>query len=149
MIDELVTRIVANTRLDEGKARLVLGSAYRMIGAHADPAKVRRLREAVPGLESLAAEGSASLGGGGLMSGMMRTLGGSYGAALSDSMAMGQELNARGITNGQLKKVLPIAMDWVKERTGRDLLRETLESIPGVGVLLSGLEQAQRRSATG
>jgi hypothetical protein len=55
-------------------------------------------------------------------------------------MVMGRELNAQGISNGQLKKVLPIAMDFVREKAGRDLLRETLESIPGVAVLLSGLE---------
>ena len=146
MIDELISRITANTRLDAAQARLVLGQAYGMIRAHADPAKVRRLREAIPGLDTVAADALPAQGGG-VLGGMMRTLGGAYGAALSDAMAMGGELNARGISNGQLKKLLPIAMDWVKEKTGRDLLRETLESIPGVGVLLNGLEQAQRRNA--
>ncbi len=149
MIDELIGRITATTRLDQAQARLVLVSAFTMIRAHADPAKVRRLSEALPGLDILAAETlpgpGGGGGGGGLLGGMMRTFGGSYGAALSDSMSMGAELNARGITNGQLKKLLPIAMDFIREKTGRDLLRETLESIPGVGVLLSGLEAAQRR----
>ncbi len=148
MIEELIGRITANTRLDAAQARLVMGQAYGMLRAHADPAKVRRLTEALPGLGTLAAEGLPGSGGG-MLGGMMRTFGGSYGAALSDAMVMGGELNARGITNGQLKKLLPITMDFVKEKTGRDLLRETLESIPGVGVLLNGLEQAQRRSAAG
>ncbi len=150
LIEELIGRITADTRLDAGQARLVMGQAYGMIRAHADPAKVRKLNEALPGLDTLAADGLAGpASGGGVLGGMMRTFGGAYGASLSDAMAMGVELNARGITNGQLKKLLPIAMDFVKEKTGRDLLRETLESIPGVGVLLNGLEQAQRRSAAG
>src|SRR5688572_13226653 len=148
MIDELIARITANTRLDAAQARLVLGTAFQMIGAHADPSKVRRLKAAIPDLDTVAAD-ALPIPGGGVLGGMMRTLGGSYGAALSDAMAMGGELNARGITNGQLKKLLPIAMDWVEQKAGRDLLRETLESIPGVGVLLNGLEQAQRRGAAG
>ena len=37
-----------------------------------------------------------------------------------------------------LKALLPPAEAWIRQKTGRDLLRETVESVPGVGALLAG-----------
>lgn len=146
MVDELIARITSNTRLDAAQARTVMGSALVMMRAHADPAKMRRLVEALPGVEALAADALPQAGGGGVLGGMMRTFGGAYGSSLADAMEMGKAINAQGISNGQLKKLLPLAMEFVRETSGRDLLREALESIPGVGVLLNSLDQPPRRN---
>ena len=40
--------------------------------------------------------------------------------------------------NDTLQAVLPLAEEWVRVRTGRDLLGEALASVPGVGPLLDG-----------
>jgi hypothetical protein len=36
-----------------------------------------------------------------------------------------------------MQKILPIAMEWVREKTGSDLLRNVLTSIPGLGPLMT------------
>lgn len=149
-IDDLVDRITQGTRLDAAQARLVLGSALVFIRAHADPVKVRRLCEALPGVEALAAETPAGpAGAGGALASIMRTLGGVYGSTLADAMAMGRQLNAQGISNGQLKKLLPLTLECVRTQTGGDLMREVVESIPGAGVLMSALESDRGRNQAG
>jgi hypothetical protein len=37
-----------------------------------------------------------------------------------------------------MQEILPVAMSFVEEKTGKDLLREVLLSIPGLGPLLTG-----------
>ena len=119
------------------KARLTLAAALGLMKTHADPAKLEELFRAVPGAEALAAEGLANKPkGGGLLGGLMKTVGGSGGAAMSDALAMGKHLNAKGVSNGQLQRLLPVAEDWVRSKTGRDLLREVFQSVPGVGAFL-------------
>ena len=72
------------------------------------------------------------------MAGLMRGAGGTGGAAMSDAMAMGQRLAREGITTSDMQAILPVAMTFVHEKTGRDLLREVLLTIPGLGKLLTG-----------
>mgnify|MGYP006137752901 CR=1 FL=1 len=43
-----------------------------------------------------------------------------------------KRLNAEGVSNDALKRLFPAMSDWVREKTGRDLLREVLASIPGL-----------------
>lgn len=138
MIEDLIARSAQAAGIHPDKARTTLAAALGLMKTHADPAKLAELLRAVPGTEALAAEGQAARPrkGGGLLGGLMKTVGGSGGAVLSDAMAMGAYLNAQGITNGQLKKLLPVAEDWVREKTGRDLLREVFMSVPGVGGFL-------------
>ena len=71
------------------------------------------------------------------MAGLMAKAGGSSGAAMSDAMAMNQQLTRQGVTISDMQKILPLAMTWVQEKTGSDLLREVLASIPGLGPLLT------------
>ena len=73
---------------------------------------------------------------GGLMGGLMRGAGGASGAAMSDAMALGQRLAKEGVTTSDMQNILPVAMTFVREKTGGDALREVLNSIPGLGPLL-------------
>jgi hypothetical protein len=111
-----------------------------MMQKHGDQAKVAELLTAIPGTAALAAEGQAltEQKSGGLMGGLMRNMGGTGGAAMSDAMAMGQKLARQGITTSDMQAILPVAMAFVREKTGRDLLREVLSTIPGLGKLLTG-----------
>jgi hypothetical protein len=139
MIEDIIEKCAAAAGMSPDKARQTLAAALGLMKTHADPTKLAELFAAVPGAEGLAVEGQAAQPkkGGGLLGGLMKTVGGSGGAALSDAMAMAAQLNARGVTNGQLKKLLPVAEDWVRERTGRDLLHEVFMSVPGVGAFLN------------
>ncbi len=137
MIDDLIAQSAEGTSLPPDKARFALASALSLMDRHADHQKMADLYARVPDARALGAEAPPPKKAGGLMAGMMK-LGGSSGAALSDAMAMSQSLAAEGVTNGHLKKLLPLACEWVKARTGRDLLGEAMMSIPGVGALLGG-----------
>jgi hypothetical protein len=138
MIEELIDRAATRTGLSQDQARTALSAALHLIQKHGEPAKVGELMQAIPGSQGLADQGSGLAEGksGGLLGGLMRNVGGGGGAAMSDAMAMGQKLSKQGVTVSDMQKILPIAMEWVKEKTGRDLLRNVLSSIPGLGPLM-------------
>jgi hypothetical protein len=140
MIEELVQDASTRTGLSLDQARLGLSAALALMQKHGEPAKVAELFAAIPGTDDLAAQGAllTSQKSGGLMSGLMKNVGGSSGAAMSDAMAMGQKLARQGITTSDMQAMLPVAMKFVQQKTGRDLLREVLVTIPGLGKLLTG-----------
>ena len=140
MIDELIQDAAQRTGLSTDQARLALGAALSLIEKHGERAKVAELLDEIPGASGLAAEGATltQQKSGGLMGGLMSRVGGSGGAAMSDAMAMGQKLARQGITTSDMQAILPVAMDFVRGKTGRDLLREVLVTIPGLGKLLTG-----------
>ena len=140
MIEELVETASARTGLNVDQARTGLSAALALMQKHGDATKVSALLDAIPGSASLAAQGSAltQQKSGGLMGGLMGGLGGASGAAMSDAMAMGQRLAREGITTSDMQAILPVAMNFVRDKTGQDLLRDVLGSIPGLGKLLTG-----------
>ena len=140
MIEELVQDASTRTGLSLEQARLGLSAALALMEKHGEPAKVTELLDAIPGSAGLAAQGVAltEQKSGGLMGGLMRNMGGAGGAAMSDAMAMGQKLARQGITTSDMQAILPVAMEFVRSKTGRDLLRDVLASIPGLGKMLAG-----------
>lgn len=140
MIDELVRDASDRAGLSLDQARLTLSAALALIEKHGEAAKVAELFREIPGAADLAASGAALTQGkgGGLMGGLMRGAGGAGGAAMSDAMAMGQRLAREGITTSDMQAILPVAMTFVRNKTGRDLLREVLLTISGLGKLLTG-----------
>jgi hypothetical protein len=53
-------------------------------------------------------------------------------------MGMLNLLKKEGIGQDDLKRLLPVAMAFVQQRTGKDLLREVVATVPGVGPMLGG-----------
>lgn len=139
MIDELVQRAATSTGLSPDQARLGLSAALSLIQKHGEADKVGGLFQAIPGAEALAQDGAAMTEqkSGGLMGGLMRGAGGAGGAAMSDAMALGQKLTKQGVTTSDMQNILPVAMEFVREKTGQDLLRDVLGSIPGLGPLMT------------
>jgi hypothetical protein len=140
MIDELIQDASARTGLSVDQARMGLGAALSLIEKHGDAVKVAELLDEIPGAARLAAEGAVltQQKSGGLMGGLMNKVGGAGGAAMSDAMAMGQKLARQGITTSDMQAILPVAMAFVRDKTGRDLLREVLVTVPGLGKLMTG-----------
>ncbi len=139
MITTLVQRAADRTGLTPQQAHVALAAALFLIEKHAEPAKVLELFNSVPGARELATEGAA-LGqhkSGGLIAGMMSKVGGASGAAMSDAMAVGQKLTRQGVTTADMQSILPVGMEFVRETTGRDMLRDVLVTIPGLGPLLT------------
>jgi hypothetical protein len=56
---------------------------------------------------------------------------------MSDAMAVGQKLTRQGVTTADMQSILPIGMEFVRETTGSDMLRDVLITIPGLGPLLT------------
>ena len=139
MIEELVQKAATHAGLSLDQSRSALSGALFLIDKHGEPDKVARLFQAIPGSADMAREGATLTAskGGGLMAGLMAKAGGSSGAAMSDAMAMNQQLTRQGVTISDMQKILPLAMTWVQEKTGSDLLRDVLASIPGLGPLLT------------
>ena len=139
MIDALIDQAAEATGLTTDQSRTALAAALALIAKHAEPERVTDLFAAVGGAKSLADEGAkmTEKKSGGLMAGMIRTAGGPGGAAMSDAMALGQKLTRQGVTTADLQTILPVSMEFVRATTGRDLLREVLVTIPGLGPLLA------------
>ena len=137
MIEELFAEGAGATGLTERQVKDALAGSLGLIRKHADPAKARALFDAVPGAEPLAAAGAPPKGGG-LLGGMMKAAGGAGGAAMSAAMALQGRLGKEGVSQADLKRLLPVAREFVRRKTGRDLLGETIRSIPGVGGMLGG-----------
>ncbi len=138
MIEELVQQAATHTGLSPQQSQSALAGCLFLIDKHGEPEKVKALFGAIPGSADLAHQGGALLGkGGGLMAGLVSKAGGAGGAAMSDGMAMNQQLTRQGVTISDLQKILPLAMGWVKQKTGSDLLRDVLNSVPGLGPLLT------------
>jgi hypothetical protein len=139
MIEELVQKAAAHAGLSPDQSRSALSGALFLIEKHGEPDKVQALFQAIPGSAELAQAGSTLTAnkGGGLMAGLMAKAGGSGGAAMSDAMAMNQQLTRQGVTISDMQKILPLSMTWVQEKTGSDLLRDVLASVPGLGPLLT------------
>ena len=138
MIDELIEKVADHSGLTDEQARLGLSGALALMRMHADPAKVGELMTAIPGAGGLADEGGALTQNKGIMSGLMSKAGGPGGAAMADAMTINQHLAKKGINVSDMQEILPVAMTFVQEKTGKDLLREVLMSIPGLGPLLTG-----------
>ena len=140
MIEELVEQSAVHAGLSQDQARSALSGALYLIQKHGEPAKVADLFAAIPGSSDLADAGAALTAnkGGGLMAGLMSKAGGSSGAVMSDAMAMNQQLTRKGVTISDMQKILPLAMTWVKQKTGEDKLRGVFSTIPGLGPLLIG-----------
>ena len=139
MIDELIARASTAKGLSADQARAGLSAALSLIHKHGDAAKTGELFSAVPGSQGLAQEGDAMTAqkAGGLMGGLLRGAGGASGAAMSDAMAVGQKLAKQGVTLADMQNILPVAMEFVREKTGRDLLQQVLHTIPGIGGMLT------------
>ena len=139
MMDDLIAKGASATGLPAAKVRLALAGALGLLQKHAANDRLKDLYAAVPGAEALARSPDAQVKpAGGLFGGLMRSAGGVSGAAVADAMAMLGKAQAAGVGKAELKTLLKTVEAEVKARTGRDVLRETLQSVPGVGALLGG-----------
>lgn len=130
MVDELIDEATAASPLNRAQVTRALSASLGLIEKHADPAKTRELYDAVPGTQPLALAGARDVGKG---KGLIPLPG-----ALGDAMGQLNLLKKDGIGQDDLKALLPLAMRFVQSRTGRDLLREVVATVPGVGGLLGG-----------
>lgn len=142
-IDALIADLARRGEVAPDQARAVMAGALGLLDKHAGQDARRALYEAVPGAETLALSDEARPTGGGglfggLFGGLMRGAGGLSGAAMADGMGLLSRLKAVGVNKDDLKRLLPLARERVRQATGRDLLGEAIRSVPGLGPMLGG-----------
>jgi len=127
-MQELIDRVTAATGLPEETARKALGIVLNLIQTQGNQAKVLELFEKLPGAADLARQqggDGAGRGGSGLL-GMLA------GGMMGGPLAAISKLSAAGLSTDQIKALGTTTLDYAKEKTGPQLVREAAGAIPGL-----------------
>jgi hypothetical protein len=125
-MDELISRVIAASGLNEELARKAIGIILAFLQKEGPPAEIGELMAALPGAAELAAaEGGAKGGLMGMVGGMM---GGSGGV-----MALGGQLMGAGLSMGQIQSVSKEMFAVGREKAGEDTMGAIVGAIPGLG----------------
>lgn len=125
-MEELVSRIMAASGLDEATARKAIGIILAFLQKEGPPAEIGQLMAALPGAQELA--DSANGGKGGLMGMVGGMMGGGGGV-----MALGGQLMAVGLSMGQIQSVSKEMFAVGREKAGEDTMGAIVGAIPGLG----------------
>lgn len=125
-MDELISRIMAASGLDEGLARKAIGIILAFLQKEGPQAEIGQLMAALPGAQELA--DSANGGSGGLMGMVGGLMGGGGGV-----MALGGQLMGAGLSMGQIQSVSKEMFAVGREKAGEDAMGAIVGAIPGLG----------------
>jgi hypothetical protein len=126
IMDELISRVIAASGLNEELARKAIGIILAFLQKEGPAAEIGQLMAALPGAEELAAaEGGAKGGLMGMVGGLM---GGSGGV-----MALGGQLMGAGLSMGQIQTVSKEMFAVGREKAGEDAMGAIVGAIPGLG----------------
>ncbi len=125
-MDELISRIIAVSGLDEGMARKAIGIILAFLQKEGPATEIGQLMGSLPGAQELAdSEGGAKGGLMGMVGGMM---GGGGGV-----MALGGQLMGAGLSMGQIQSVSKEMFAVGREKAGEDTMGAIVGAIPGLG----------------
>ena len=125
-MEELVSRIMAASGLDDATARKAIGIILAFLQKEGPPAEIGQLMAALPGAQELA--DNADGGKGGLMGMVGGMMGGGGGV-----MALGGQLMAAGLSLGQIQSVSKEMFAVGREKAGEDTMGAIVGAIPGLG----------------
>jgi len=124
-MDELISRIMAASGIDETLARKAIGIILAFLQKEGPQAEIGQLMAALPGAQELAeAEGGAK---GGLMGAIGGLMGGGGGV-----MALGGQLMSAGLSMGQIQTVSKEMFTVGREKAGEDAMGAIVGAIPGL-----------------
>lgn len=124
-MDELISRIMAASGLDESLARKAIGIILAFLQKEGPAAEIDQLMAALPGAQELAeAEGGAK-------GGLLGTIGGMMGGG--GVMALGGQLMGAGLSMGQIQSVSKEMFAVGREKAGEDTMGAIVGAIPGLG----------------
>lgn len=125
-MDELISRIIAASGLDEGLARKAIGIILAFLQKEGPASEVNALLAALPGAqEAAAAEGGAK-------GGMLGAIGGLMGGG-GGVMALGGQLMSAGLSMPQIQTVSKEMFAFGREKAGEDTMGAIVGAIPGLG----------------
>ncbi len=122
-MDELISRIVAASGLNEELARKAIGIILGYLQKEGPSSEVNQLIEALPGATDAIEEGKTGASGG--LMGMMGSMGGGV-------MALGGQLMGAGVSMGQMQPLGKELFAYGREKAGEDVMGPIVGSIPGL-----------------
>jgi hypothetical protein len=129
-MQDLITKIVATTNINAGKAEAAVGILLNLVVTQGDKAKVEALFKKMPGAADLAAKhGGDGAGGGGLM-GILA------GGLMGGPLAMITKLQAIGLNMDQVKQIGTLTLAYAKKKAGVKAVREAAANIPGLNTYI-------------
>ena len=125
-MEELISRIMAASGLDESLAKKAIGIILAFLQKEGPAAEIGQLMAALPGAQALAdAEGGAK-------GGMLGAIGGLMGGG-GGVMALGGQLMSAGLSMGQIQSVSKEMFAVGREKAGEDAMGAIVGAIPGLG----------------
>ncbi len=125
-MNELVSRVADNVGIAPDVAEKAIGMMLGFLQREADDAAVAKMIEAIPGAPELVATyNGAGSGGGGLLGGLMASLGGGV-------MALGQQLMSQGLGMGEITGLAKQTMAVAREHAGDEVVDKVVSSVPGL-----------------
>lgn len=122
-MEELLGKITAATGLDAAKAQTAIGHVLAFLQKEGPKEQVDQLLAAIPGASEAVAGAGAN--GGGLLGGLMSSMGGGV-------MVLGQKLMSEGLSMDQIKTLSSELLAYGREKAGEDVMGQIVSSIPGL-----------------
>jgi hypothetical protein len=156
-MQEIIDKIAAQVGIDPALAEKATAMISHFIATQAPAQYVDQLKQYVPGLDQLVAQGAAHteaasaaegsggglmgalgglMGGGGLAGAMGSLMGGSQGGPMAAAMAMLGNLNKDGLDLGQVKQVATGLVGQLRQVAGDETVDKLIAELPGAGHLL-------------
>lgn len=125
-MDELISRIMAASGLDETLAKKAIGIILAFLQKEGPATEIGQLFAALPGAKELAEAESGAKGG------LLGTIGGMMGGG-GGVMALGGQLMGAGLSMGQIQSVSKEMFAVGREKAGEDAMGAIVGAIPGLG----------------
>lgn len=129
-MEELISRIVSATGINDDLARQAVGIILNFLNKEGPADQVKQILDALPGADALLAEREGE-GGGGLLGGLGSMMGGGMGA-----MAALNELTSAGLGMGEVQSVTKEIVGFAKEKAGDEVVDQVISSIPGLNQIV-------------
>ena len=127
-MEQLIARIASAAGISEDLAQTAVKIILNFLAKEAPQDKMGKLVDALGASDLVDAP---SQGGGGLMGGLLGSMGGMGGA-----MAAMNELNGAGLGMGEVKTVASELIAAAKENIDEDTVDEIISSVPGLSQIL-------------
>ncbi|MBB3976033.1 hypothetical protein GGQ64_001220 [Rhizobium azooxidifex] len=126
-MNDLVNRVAENVGIDPATAEKAIGMMLGFLQREAAEGPVAQMIESIPGASDLIAKyNGEGTGGGGLLGGLMSSLGGGV-------MALGQQLMSQGLGMGEITGLAKETIAVAREHAGDEVVDEVVGSVPGLG----------------
>lgn len=122
-MEELISRLVANTGIDKDVAEKAIVIVLKFLNSDGPQDLVPKLFEAFPGASEVL---ETETGGGGVLGGLAGMMGGGAMQAMT-------EMTQAGLGMGEVQGVTKEIVAYAKEKAGDELVDEILGQIPGLG----------------